>query len=383
MQDITKIKLIPKVIYSNMDVDKSIILSENKKKSGIYRLNSLVTGKSYVGSSKDLNNRLRSYYSTSNMERIVNKEKSIIYKAVLKHGHSNFSLDIIEYCEPDKLIKREQYYFDLLKPEYNILQIAGSRLGHKLSEKTKKSLSISNRGKKYANKTIKNIKVSLKSTANILPETRSKISLRCPGVRVKVFDNSSNLLFEFPTLNSAAKHFGVSPSTIRSIEKRGVSYDNYIYKFENNDSRIQVYDSNKKLINIFNSTSKVIELFNIPRTTLSRYIKLGKLYENTFYFSKTNLNLKQECNIKTLDRKLSEETNQLISNALKNRLLKLLPIKIMDIETNIIKYFPNNKEAAKYLGTSETTLIRYKNKGKILLKKYIITNNISNNKSYK
>lgn len=144
-------------------------------------------------------------------------------------------------------------------------------------------------------------------------------------------------------------------------------YDNYIYKFETNDTRIQVYDSNKKLINIFNSTSKVIELFNIPRTTLSRYIKLGKLYENTFYFSKTNL--KQECNIKTLDSKLSEETNQLISNALKNRLLKLLPIKIMNIETNIIKYFPNNKEAAKYLGTSETTLIRYKSKGKILLKK--------------
>jgi group I intron endonuclease len=142
MQDITKIKLIPKVTYSNMDVDKSIILSENKnkKKSGIYRLNSLITGKSYVGSSKDLNNRLRSYYSTSNMERIVNKEKSIIYKAVLKHGHSYFSLDILEHCEPIFLISREQYYIDLLKPEYNILKIAGSRLGHKLSEKNKKKL---------------------------------------------------------------------------------------------------------------------------------------------------------------------------------------------------------------------------------------------------
>jgi hypothetical protein len=112
------------------------------------------------------------------------------------------------------------------------------------------------------------------------------------------------------------------------------------------------------------------------------------LYENTFYFHRIKLNLrKSECNVDAkgsdLDSKLSKETKQLISNALKNRLIKLLPIKITNIETDTIKYFPNNKEAAKYIGTSETTLIRYKSKGKILLKKYITTNNISNNKSYK
>lgn len=57
-----------------------------------------------------------------------------IYKALLKYGHSNFSLSILEYCEPDKCIEREQYYIDLFKPEYNILQTAGSSLGYKHSE---------------------------------------------------------------------------------------------------------------------------------------------------------------------------------------------------------------------------------------------------------
>ena len=33
------------------------------------------------------------------------------------------------------MIEREQYYFDTIKPEYNILQIAGSTLGRKYSEK--------------------------------------------------------------------------------------------------------------------------------------------------------------------------------------------------------------------------------------------------------
>lgn len=61
----------------------------------------------------------------------------VIYKALLAHGFANFKLEILEYCEPSKLIEREQYYIDLLKPEYNILKIAGSRLGSKHSEEAK------------------------------------------------------------------------------------------------------------------------------------------------------------------------------------------------------------------------------------------------------
>ena len=35
----------------------------------------------------------------------------------------------IFWCEQSELITREQYYIDLLKPEYNILPAAGSLLG--------------------------------------------------------------------------------------------------------------------------------------------------------------------------------------------------------------------------------------------------------------
>jgi len=59
-----------------------------------------------------------------------------ICKSILKYGHGNFKLDILEYCSQDVLLKREQYYIDLLKPEYNILSIAGSTLGYKHREET-------------------------------------------------------------------------------------------------------------------------------------------------------------------------------------------------------------------------------------------------------
>lgn len=42
----------------------------------------------------------------------------------------------MEYCEPDVCIEREQYYIDLYKPEYNILKLAGSRLGYTHTKET-------------------------------------------------------------------------------------------------------------------------------------------------------------------------------------------------------------------------------------------------------
>jgi hypothetical protein len=39
-----------------------------------------------------------------------------ICKALLKYGYAEFSLEILEYCSTDVLLKKEQYYFDKCKP---------------------------------------------------------------------------------------------------------------------------------------------------------------------------------------------------------------------------------------------------------------------------
>ena len=53
----------------------------------------------------------------------------MIHRALLKYGYSYFKLDIMEYCELPILIKREQYYLDIIKPYYNILHTVGYLLG--------------------------------------------------------------------------------------------------------------------------------------------------------------------------------------------------------------------------------------------------------------
>lgn len=72
----------------------------------------------------------------------------IIYKSLLKNGYSNFSLTILEYCDKKDLIKREQYYIDLLKPEYNICLIAGAPMaGRRHSVDTLAKISSYQKGK--------------------------------------------------------------------------------------------------------------------------------------------------------------------------------------------------------------------------------------------
>ena len=100
--------------YDNVDTNQCTILEENINKSGVYILVNKIKGKSYIGSSIYLSNRFGNYYYLTSLTLQV-KGYIIIYRALLKYGYKNFSLDILEYCEPDVLIKREQYYIKIIK----------------------------------------------------------------------------------------------------------------------------------------------------------------------------------------------------------------------------------------------------------------------------
>ena len=51
----------PVVIYKNANKDKVKILNDNRGKAGIYQWVNKINGKTYIGSSVDLYNRLRCY----------------------------------------------------------------------------------------------------------------------------------------------------------------------------------------------------------------------------------------------------------------------------------------------------------------------------------
>jgi len=140
--------IIPIKSYSNAEADKDKIFKENKDKSGIYKLTNLTNNKCYIGSAIDLSDRLSFYFSKKALTNSLQKSKSSIYNALLKYDYSNFSFTIIEYCSPEQCIERENYYLSSEKHEYNICQKAGSPLGRKHYDETKKILSEANTGEK-------------------------------------------------------------------------------------------------------------------------------------------------------------------------------------------------------------------------------------------
>lgn len=102
--------------------------------SGIYKILNTVNCKLYVGSAVNIENRWKLH--RNQLKRNVHKNKHL-QASFNKYGEQYFVFEVIEYCEKDKLIEREQVYIDWFKPQYNVCKIAGSLLGFRHSEETK------------------------------------------------------------------------------------------------------------------------------------------------------------------------------------------------------------------------------------------------------
>lgn len=203
------LNIIPLVSYSNADKNKSIIYKENKNISGIYRWNNLITGDSYVGSALNLTNRLSKYFSPIFLKRNILKSKSRINNSLLKYGYNNFSIDILEYCEPNVLIKREQYYLDTLNPEYNILKRAGSSLGYKHTKET----LLKFKERRLSPEALINLKLAKKGIVPSSP-LRKINHLLATGHITTVVNKKDNSIKVYNSIRAVSRDIGINHVTI-------------------------------------------------------------------------------------------------------------------------------------------------------------------------
>jgi group I intron endonuclease len=100
---------------------------------GIYVIKNRVNNKIYVGSS--VNTSYRWSMHKSQLERNIHSNKKL-QNSYNKYGKENFQFEIIDKCENNLLLEREQYWIDLLQPWFNICKVAGRMDGYKHSEET-------------------------------------------------------------------------------------------------------------------------------------------------------------------------------------------------------------------------------------------------------
>ena len=208
--------IIPALSYANADIFKNEILKEIKGKAGVYRWVNSVSGKSYVGSSVNLGLRFKNYYNYNYL--VDPKRNMLIHKALLKYGYSVFKLDILEFCNKDEVIVREQHYLDSLKPEYNILKKAGSSIGFVHSEYTITKFRETRKNKVYSDKEKARIsKLHLYRSSESRQKDRERliefnIAKSHPIEIINVFSSQKTF---YSSIRQAASELNVAHTSIR------------------------------------------------------------------------------------------------------------------------------------------------------------------------
>lgn len=126
-------KMLDEVIVSIKQKEKL------PKESGIYGIRNLVNGKIYVGSSKNI------YKRTYEHIRLLKKEKhtnTYLQKSYSKYGAYNFIIFVIEICDTDNLLQKEDFYINQYNSKdrefgYNLMGINPDDFGYIHTEETR------------------------------------------------------------------------------------------------------------------------------------------------------------------------------------------------------------------------------------------------------
>jgi len=151
----------------------------------------------------DFSDRLRFYFSNFSMKNILKRSQSHICSALLKYGHANLSLTIIEYCDKEKCIEREDFYLSSLKHEYNICQKAGSSLGIKYSDETKTKISDALKGENNPN----------------YGKPRAE-GAGSPSQAIEVFNKDNNQTTTYDSICEAARALNITQAVITKYFSR-------------------------------------------------------------------------------------------------------------------------------------------------------------------
>jgi len=174
--------------------------------------------------------RLSEYFRNSYLIKTVSMP---ICNALIKYGHKNFRLEILEYCEceasQEKLLEREKYYIQLLPhtERYNIVEdpTLPPMSGRKHSDATKIIMS----GHTHSNQTKKKKISDAMTGSNHSNETKSKISDTLKGHKgaaqptsqaIEVLDKDNNQTTTYESIREAARALNIpSHKTITNYIK--------------------------------------------------------------------------------------------------------------------------------------------------------------------
>lgn len=254
------------------------------KEIGIYKIENKINGHCYIGSSKNIKKR---WYEHKRRLRNGKHHSIVLQRAWIKYGEDNFNFELLCNCLENKLLVKEQEYFDKLNPEYVILKVAGRFTGYQHTEETKKIIR---------EKRSKQVIIMTKERRNNISKSKKDIPLSDNHKKALSKSHKGKKL-SIEHINNLKKYCTsqvMSEKQKKSVEvrKKNATYtvDTATRKKigEANSVCIVGVDDQNKILHEFSSYSEAARYLNKSEITLWRYIKNSKKYNNLIWKRKTD-----------------------------------------------------------------------------------------------
>ena len=262
------------------------------KNCGIYKITNLENKKFYIGSSKNISQRWAKHKALLRHDKHENPKLQSSWN---KYGEENFKFEILEECDLENLLIREQYYLDtlLFAQDYvNKINTKFDDLGLNLNP-------IAN-GNYLTEDTIQKISETLKFKyeQGIINKTHIKKCYqynRFTGELIKIWNivNDACRYYNTPNKKTSVIH--------RCLWKKTTSaFDSY-WSYEPIEFIFARAPQKKYILVVQNVVEKTYAFFDsIPifvgavtwekakptRETITKYIKSGKVFRNLYRFYK-------------------------------------------------------------------------------------------------
>ena len=247
---------------------------------GIYKVKNIIENKIYIGQSKDLEKRKRSFFNFETKRyggRLIDIKRQ-------EYNKSEFwEYNILTTCNKDDLNKLEQFFIkqynsNKFKNGYNISGGGKGNCGIKLSNETKMKISLKLKGRKFTNEH----KIKMCGPRNLPKRKNGKVILSLDVFNGNVKKYSS--ITEACDLNNYENPSAIT-SACRGRQKtyKGLIWfyyndykdrnlrlkkiNNVILKLKKSNIIVQIDKNTNKIINEFNSISDIVKYFNFKNST--------------------------------------------------------------------------------------------------------------------
>lgn len=294
---------------------------------GVYAIKNTANSKVYIGSSISINERWREH----KRDLKSNKHHSQhLQKAWNKYGEDCFEFNILEECNREETLIREQYYLDKFQSfnknkGYNIAKNSSApMMGRKFSEETLAKLSEGVKNRDESCWLRGEDKFNSKFKDEDIVEIKRMISEGCKIVDIsKLYDVGANTITQIKT--------GERWSHIKT------EYDNLIIQTPRQKLTEENVIEIKKMLIECNLT--IIEIANIYNLTFANISSIKKLKSWKNVGVEYNTQLEERLCVRKLDKNKVIKIKKLL---LQGKTCKEISI-IFNVHSTSINYIKNNK----------------------------------------